>query len=374
MTKQHSDFDLHGIVGIRLIGASQKEVSMIVRQLGPIEKELNREPDISIEFVEKLPINEAINLTSVDDAGFTSDSFLVMRSKHKSSAKVQIPFDDIGTKHCKIVAERDISAIPLLIAIINVIMITKDVLPLHASALDYQGKGILATGWAKGGKTETLLAFTARGGRYIGDEWIYLDQNNGFMYGIPEPIRLWSWHFDEMPEYRASLKRAEMLKLKSLGWVTHVLETMVNLRFVKKTLPMKLFRRINAVLKRQLYIQVPPKRLFGEQGLTPTGKPDKIFFVASHESSDFVVNAVDPSWVAERMVFSLQDERKDFLAYYTRFRFAFPDKVNPVIEDLEQTQRQLLLDVLKDKECYTVYHPYPLSIPKIYDVLAPFIG
>jgi hypothetical protein len=369
MDKLGSDFDLHGIVGIRLVGANAEEIAMIVRQLGPIQKPLNREPDITIEFVNQLDISGKIYLLGVDDAGFTNDAFLAMRGKHKSKIKVQIPFEGMGQVPCKIIAERGLSAVPLLIAIVNLTMISKGVLPLHASAFDYKGIGAIATGWAKGGKTETLLAFTAHGARYVGDEWVYLSSDGDAMYGIPEPIRLWDWHFDEMPQYRAVLKSSDRIKLKSLGMFTGLLEGISTAKAVRKTKPMKLLQRINAVLKRQLNVQVPPKRLFGETARPTVGTLQKIFFVMSHESPDYSVEKVEPELVAKRMVHSLQDEREELLAYYTRFRFAFPDKRNAFIDNLEQRQEEMLIAILKNKETYAVYHPYPTSIPGLYDLL-----
>jgi hypothetical protein len=260
----------------------------------------------------------------------------------------------------------------MLLAIVNVTMVAKGALPLHASAFEYQGVGALATGWAKGGKTETLLAFTARGARYIGDEWVYLSGNSDQMYGIPEPIRLWSWHFEEMPQYRALLRRSERFKLKSLNAIIRFLETITDIRVTHKTLPMKLLRRIIPLLKRQLYVQVPPKRLFGATAGSTVGVPQKTFFVMSHESPDFIVERGDPELIAKRMVFSLQDERAEFLGYYTRFRFAFPEIRNDFIENLVEREREMLMTAFQEKEIYVVYHPFPVSIPALYEALNGF--
>ena len=42
----------------------------------------------------------------------------------------------------------------------NLLLLTHDVLPLHATALEVDGNGLLVTGWSKGGKTETFTAAT----------------------------------------------------------------------------------------------------------------------------------------------------------------------------------------------------------------------
>ena len=69
---------------------------------------------------------------------------------------MQLPLERAGDR-CEIVCERGLSAVPHLVAIVNLTALAHGVLPLHASAFSWNGTGILATGWAKGGKTEALL-------------------------------------------------------------------------------------------------------------------------------------------------------------------------------------------------------------------------
>ena len=134
------EYDLHGFVGIQLVNALPGDVKIVARQLGPIRKSLAREPDIVIRFVERLSNSSRVRYVGLNEAGFTNDAFLVLRSDHKSRAVVQIPFDQIGKK-CEIVCERGLVAIPLLIAIINLTALGKGLLPMHASAFTYKGVG-----------------------------------------------------------------------------------------------------------------------------------------------------------------------------------------------------------------------------------------
>ncbi|MGH3032478.1 MAG: hypothetical protein ACRDNE_17280, partial [Gaiellaceae bacterium] len=78
---------------------------------------------------------------------------------------------------------------------------------------------------------------------------------------------------------------------------------------------------------------------------------------------------LDPLDVARRMVFSHQHERLDFLSYYLKFRFAFPNRINPIIEEAEHLERESLERVLAGKACYAVHHPYPVSIPALFDAM-----
>src|SRR6266536_429305 len=143
LSTETTDFDLHGFVGIRLIDAKPSNLAAVKRQLGPIQVSLTREPDIVIRFVAQLQLSSSVRYLGVDEAGFTDDAFLIFRGKHATNVKVQIPFDQIGSQRCEIVCETGIPAVPLLIAIINLTALSKGILPLHASALLYNGKGIL---------------------------------------------------------------------------------------------------------------------------------------------------------------------------------------------------------------------------------------
>ena len=369
MRTEALDFDLHGIVGIRLVNATPGDVGAVKRQLGPIQKPLSRAPDIIIRFVEKMSFSSTLRYLGVEDAGFTEDGFFVFRGKHQAGVKVQIPFDQIGSQQCEIVCESGLPAVPLLIAIINLTALSRGTLPLHASALTYQDRGILITGWAKGGKTETLLAFAANGAEYVGDEWIYLSSDGQRMYGIPEPIRIWYWHLQELSRYKAMVSGKDRVRLEALHLFVKALEGLGSSGIRRRS---TLLRRLTALVKRQLYVQLPPEKLFGQTATPMNGHPEKIFFVASHASSDFLVREISPQEVAQRIVFSLQEERMEFMSYYLKYRFAFPECSNPLIEQAEDIQRKILLQVLAGKEAYVVYHPYPFSIPTLFKAIQPY--
>ena len=363
------DFNLHGFVGIRLIDAAPGDVKMITRQLGPIQAPLNGAPDITIRFVDQFQLNSRLRYLGVNDAGFTDDGFFILRGKHKTRTLVYLPFAKLG-EPCEIVCERGGAAVPLLIAIINLTALNKGVLPFHASAFLYNGTGILTTGWAKGGKTETLLSFMAQGATYVGDEWVYLSPDGKRMYGIPEPIRIWEWHLQEVPQYWSAVSQSDRTRLRTLKFAAQTLES---LSPKGKKGPGKLLNRVAHLLRQQLYVHIPPQKLSGQKFEPMVADLNKIFFVASHETNDISVKPMDPQEIAERMVFSLQLERADLLAYYLKFRFAFPQARNELLEQAEERQRRLLKQMLAGKESYSVYHPYPVSIPALFDAIRPLL-
>lgn len=367
------EYDLHGIVGIRLLDARPTDARAVDRQLGPIRKPLEREPDIVIRFVEQLPVRGAVRLLGLEEAGYTEDAFLVLRGKHKTRARVQIRFEQIGGR-CEITCESGLKAVPLLIPILNLTALANGALPLHASAFEYEGTGILTTGWSKGGKTEALLAFMARGARYIGDEWVYLypepspqGRRATRMSGIPEPIRMWDWHLDQLPQFRSRVQFSDRARIQLLR------AAIAAERFVSSApgphLPhAQILQRLRPLLKRQMFVDMHPEKLFGPLG-SASGFLDKIFFVGSHEAPSVTVRPIDTVEIAKRMVYSLQFERLPFMSWYYTFCFAFPHARNKLLADIESLQRQRLIDLLYGRESYRLDHPYPVAFNTLFETV-----
>ena len=355
------DFNLHGLVGIRLLDAEAADVAAVSRQLGPIRGSLQRAPEIVIRFVDQMD-TPALRYAELKRSAFSSEQFFVLRSKYKAPARVQLPLDQVGGP-CEIVCEHGLPAVPFLIPIVNLTALANGALPIHAGAFIYEGAGTLVTGWSKGGKTEALMGFMARGATYIADEWTYLHDGGRQMSGIPEPIRVWDWHLREMPSYRSRLRRRERLRLATLGTLMRALDWATPHGNGGGPLPM--LHRVKPLLKKQQGANIPPQRFFGEQRCASSAAVDRLFFVVSSESPEIEVAPIDPLEVAERMVFSLQEEQRQFLSLYRQFRFAFPDAANELIESSPHLQARRLQEMLAGKEAYVVTHPYPVPIKEM---------
>jgi hypothetical protein len=365
------DFDLHGLVGVRLIDATPADRAVVKAQLGPLQRPLHREPDIVIRFVDRLELPPQTRLIGLNDAAFTDDAFLVLQSKRKTPARVQIPLDAVGGR-CEIVCERGLNAVPLLLPIVNLTVLARGGLAMHASAFRFEGTGVLLTGWSKGGKTETLLGFTTRGAEYIGDEWIYFTGDDERMFGIPEPIRVWDWHLTQLPGYWNQLRRSQRVRLHALRVASRALHALENGRGGWR----QHAHRVAELIDRQRYAHLRPHDAFrGSSGSIGAmrGRMDRVLFVASHTAPDTTIEAVDPALIADRMAFSLQEERAPFMSFYRKFRFAFPGRANVHIDNADVTERERLQRVLRGRECYVVHHPYPPSIRALHDTIRPVI-
>jgi hypothetical protein len=353
----HVDFDLHGFVGIRVLEPAPGDVETLTRQIGPLTGPLSGEPDITVRFVDELAVQGRLTYAGWPEGGATEEAFYLLRGKDGVAARTLLPFDQVGGR-CEIVCERGAGHVPHLLAVINMTALAKGVLPLHASAFTYRGTGVLATGWAKGGKTETLLAFAARGAQYVGDEWIYLTPD-GAMHGVPEPIRLWHWHVAQLEALRADLPRATRLKLRALPALASSAAAGGG---ALPGLPGSVLRRAAPVVRRQAYVQVPPARLFGEDAVVLHGRLDHVLLVASADRDEVDVEPVAGSVVAAHMRASLEEERSPFLQAYRQFRYLFPERRSRVVEEAATIEEALLQERLGDRPSHVLRHPYPIDL------------
>jgi hypothetical protein len=362
-----ADFDLHGLAGVRVVDAAPSDLAAVARQLGPLPKTLEREPDIVLRFVDRVGFSSRLRYLGAREAGFTDDGFYVLRSR-KEQVVVALPMDRIGGR-CEILVQRGIPAVPFLIAILNLTVLANGALPLHAAAFELDGVGTLVTGWSKGGKTELLMAAAMAGARYIGDEWVYLTPD-GTMVGIPEPIRLWDWHLAQLPAARARLTLGDRVKLVAIPALRRLDRSTP--AAVRRFPPNRLLHRALPILEGQLHVDVPPERVFGPLG-TMTGRLDRVLFVVSAAGPDVTVEPIDPGEVAERMAASLLYERLDLTALYLQARFARPGLRNEVLETADARQRSLLGTVLAGHPAYVVTHPAPMELAALLAAVRPVL-
>jgi hypothetical protein len=213
---QDFHFNISGLLRLHLIGATSAEALAVQRQIGcSCAAASETGADLTIRWVDRLITQGRVRILGDHDVAYTDNAFMLLRGKHKRRVRVQIPFDTAGSS-CEIVCERGATSVPLLVPIINLTMLGKGIVPVHASAFAYEGCGVLAAGWSKGGKTETLLSFLAQDAEYIADDWVYIDQQ-GQLFGIPEPVRLRPWHLDGLPKIRRRIGWANRLRLAALG-------------------------------------------------------------------------------------------------------------------------------------------------------------
>ena len=362
------DFDIHGIVGLRLIDPSARDAARLAKQLGAAQTTLDREPDIVIRFQEGLSA-PGLTYLGLNSTGFTGEGFYIL-DKNSGQVQARVPFEQIGGQ-CRLVCRSGLSAIPLLFDIIRFTFLKKGYIPLHASAFRHHQRGVLVMGWAKGGKTEMLLSFANHGAHYVGDEWVMLSADGRTMLGLPISVAIRDWHFDHIPQLLPEIGRQKKLLFKGIYFLD-ALHRLLSRRRGKDSFLQKILGQALPRFRQQLMIRKSPQAIFKDRYCRRGVAVDKVFLIMSHSRPDIRVAAGDPVEIARRMAASIEYEQMPFFEYYKAFKFAFPRRQNEFLEGVDELQRALLAQALANQEAYEVLHPYPVSFEALFEHLRPF--
>jgi hypothetical protein len=355
------DFDIQGIVGIRLINPTISDSAAVAKQLDQKKTHLERDPDIIISFKDNFN-NTSLKYIGLDYAGFNDEGFYVLGGG-KEKLKMRVPFEKIG-QNLELECESGVDPIPLLDSIINLTFLAKNHIPLHASAFVYNGIGNLVTGWTKGGKTEALLSFANHSAQYVGDEWVIISPAGESMFGLPVKLCIWDWQFKYIPNLLPKIT----IDRKILFRLIYFLDTFYKIFSHGKLKESFLLEWINKALpsfKRQLNIRVRPEIIF-KNGICKKSSFDKLFLMMARSEPKITIEPWDPSDIASRMVSSNDWEQKTFWEYYEAFKFAFPYLQNEFLEGADKFQKSQLECAFKNKEAYKVSHPYPVDFEDLF--------
>jgi hypothetical protein len=361
------DFDIHGLVGIRLIDPSPSDLGAACKLLGCPSRLPLTAPDITVRFVENLPVR-GIRFLGTDQGAFTDDGFFLLQEGTRR-VKAQIPFDRIGGP-CEIVCKRRIGSVPLLIPIVSLTALKRECVPVHASAVVYNGVGILMAGWAHCGKTTALLGFASKGAEYVGEEWVLLSGNGQRMQGLVRPLELSHRHVASLPHVRRAVNLMNRCAFHGIG-VLDGLQTMISGKRIRSSLVFRSLQRASAAVEDRLRPTVAPSAIFRDRIRSGGAQVDKIFLFVSHEDHRIEVEPIAPFEMARRLTFLVQHELTPLLRHYAAYRFAFPSQRNELIESTAEYSFRMLARALSGKETYIVRLPYPHVFPELYKTLQP---
>lgn len=360
------DFDIHGLVGIRLIHPTEAAARSVTREFGLMRQILRRAPDIIVRFVDDLP-GEPLCFVDRQKNGFTEDSFFIL----EDATKTRIDFDQNG-KQWEIVCGRDARSVPLLKEILNLALLQRDCAPLHASALRHRGQGILLTGWANAGKTTALLAFASLGAGYIGDDRILISGDGQKMYGLPEDAPLPTGIHE--PRQHPS-RREEMTKhvlCSGIKWLEQISSKLPE-NGGRTTLPKRAVEKARTMVKTRLNATLARQTILCGGADALQARPEKIFLMVSHTDPRILIERIDPLAVARRMSALFAYEQLPLLRHYLAFQFAFPQRRSELIESAQELHAEILSRALAGKKAYLVRLSHPSSFREVSEALRPYL-
>jgi hypothetical protein len=359
-----ADFHVHGLVVVRLIDAPQPVLDSVARQLGPARPGSAGEPDLVFRFVEALPPVGYLRLLGLHQAAFDDEHFYLVDG---AGRRARVDLARVGDR-TEILCDARMSRIPLLIPLVGLYVLRSKHVLLHAASFVYRGKGVLVTGWQKGGKTETLLPFMAAGAQYIADEWTIVGGEEPGLYGISNVARIWDWHFRYLPQYWDRINTRQRTRLRAWRLYSMAFDRLPRQDALDRLPGGKRLRQLSSVggSAVQGVDSISPSTLFGDRVWTGRAKLDLVFLPVLGEEEGTHVVPVDSSQIAQRMVSSLAFERAALTTAYQQFRFAFPDRLNPLIETVREEELRLLTNAFTDIPGYEIRHPYPVPLDDLY--------
>ena len=349
------DIKLFGLAHLRLIGARPSDLAAVEAQFGPAHRADGGTPDLTLRYVEHIKLEGTLRYLGPAEAGFADNGFVVLNGRFRKPVKVRLPVGDLGGP-CEVICEHGVGRVPHLVALVNLAILANGGLALHASGFEADGAATVVTGWSKGGKTEALLAHCKRGARYVGDEWLHLHPD-GRISGIEEPLRVWDWHLDQLPDVRANLPRTDRTRLRAL-------------RTADKTLGGRASRRIGTTIARQRFVDLAPS-LIAPAGRAVGPLPmGPVFLMTSADQRTTTVRSITGAEIADRMAASLTFERSPLLAAVTAFRYAFPATLTTALDRVPELERERLHSLLDAASTAEVIHPYPVHLDEMADAMA----
>ena len=357
------DIDLHGVVRVRLVDAPEETAASIARGLGSPPRPPGEAPaDVTVRFVDRFR-PARLTYLGLDDAAFDDDDFY-LRDRATGELTTSVPFDGIGGA-CEIVSVRS-GSVPLLSQIVRLAYLAKGWIPIHASGFVYNGFGIVVTGWAKSGKTEALLAFTHRGARYVGDEWLLLSNDGHSVVALPNAVTLREWHLREIGSGAPRLRFQERLLFRSVAALARIHASIRSSRFRDAFFVGALDKAVPE-LREAMKIRRPPDAVAPSAPRRDQAPVDHLLLLLSDNEPRTVVQRSSSQELVERVSASFAYELAWFRKKYLQFLFAFPERRSELLDNLDERYRALLTTALAGRDVHTVRHPYPFSFQELFD-------
>lgn len=363
MSSHFAEFDIHGVVGVRVVYAKEAEASKLLKLLSPFRSALDRDPDIVVRFFGSSEIRQRV-LVGEEYGAYTGEQFELLRAPDGKTA-ARVPFDRIGTT-CELWYEPGTQKAPLFSEIVRLTFLAKGYVPVHGSAFVYKGRGVLATGWARGGKTRTLLAFAKNGARFISDDWVVLS-GDGQVLSFPTNVTLWPWQIEQISDFMPRIKLRKRMYMKSVQGMERLYRSPLSSKFLSRR-RLETFGKILSLARRRLKVSRSPESVFEDVETQPHSL-DLGLMVLSHTLEQTEVRQCETSKLIERIITTNHAEWRDLLDYYIAYKFAFPHKLNPLLDEIDLRQRALLKRALGGIDSYEVFSPYPADLNELFGAL-----
>ena len=372
------DYDFHGILGLRLVDPNLSFAKWVGAELKPLASSASAiDPDVSVVRADSGVTSDA--RFSLGNAGdyqecVYSDSELWVRSDGEF---LSIPFEALG-KRCEIRYTggfRARRAWRYVRPILQIGLLAKGSLAVHASSMIYRDKGILLAGWAESGKTEALLGFLMDGASMISDKWTIVSEQGDAIYGFPSRITMRDWVPKYLPEVLEILTPGQKRRLR-IGGAMAAMAT----RALQSARGIDSVAMVSEILRPALDTgrtvtidQSQLEALGGGDAKAATQAPfDKLFLLLPSDRRDVQVQPSSGAEASRRLSECASYERRHLFGLYSKFKYAIPGAPPTALDDAKEREESMLQRVLATKEVYQVLAPFPCDPRAMQAAIAPF--
>lgn len=250
-------------------------------------------------------------------------------------------------------------------------MLEHDVLVVHGTALEHDGRGIVVAGWSESGKTETALAFLERGAHFVSDKWTVVVPGIDLSpFPISVGIRRWVLPF--LPRLRRELPRAARMQLLASAAASATTRPLRRARMsgtIGRAAATAAARAV-ALADRAALTPSQLARAYGAERPLERARLETLAFLTNVSGSGVSARATDAATLARRLARSAAYERRPFFDLLRRMRFVFPDVSAELDLSVERREEELLLQRLQDVQLLDVRAPFPTDPRRVADAIA----
>jgi hypothetical protein len=318
----------------------QSDVGMrVVQDGGPADLRIVFEETLGTTPFQRLDVNGST-------FGFDANDFFMV---DKRGGRARLNLDELA-EGAELVCERRWAIDESIVRdILALLALGKGWLLLHGSAFEYNGIGVLVTGWQSSGKSEFLLGMRGHA-RFVSDEPTLVNASTRRIIPSPALLPLWDWQIAQLGCEGALLPghRRRVRLARGLGLAL----PMVRGDGMAGRTAARVRRRLKALTR----LPVPPGRIFplvAENEMVQAG----IVITGSIGSS--AIRPMSGLTLAKRMQLSQQYERRTLTERYQQFRHVFPDRRSQLLDSAPERELALLTALFRDLQVRELVHPYP---------------
>lgn len=236
--------------------------------------------------------------------------------------------------------------------LVQIALLRKGYTFLHAAAVQWQGRNLLFPAQGGTGKTALVAGLMTKGAKLFGDDLVVV--GHGRVLGYPQDFSVYPYHVGLLGLKGSGISR--MFQKDAF------IDFFVRMTGTSDRLFWRALRGVFSRLKTRC-VNVPPRRIFGEDAFAPAGQIDRVFFLSrtSGTQKDICIIPEEPSALAKRCVNILLMEWH----HSSRFLFLYGALAGLSLADLDRQVFGILENSFRKTPCETLHIPAEFCVEEL---------